>query len=427
MNFSRKDKTLLRYLSVLLLVLCAGCADVPAEYKDVPAGPTPIETAQAALATNGYKNVRRLDLVNQPCIHQGVEGVLFAWDADQPNGTPSKGQVCVPKQGTKQVLVKAGAATLEEHVALRSTLLMYVAVAIFGGIGALILLFGSLFTISQGEAGIIERLGRFNRTVGPGLHIKWPFFEQIDHISMQVLELTDDKGHALCVETKTKDNVSVSIDIAVQYFVIPGKEFDAHYKLHDPESQFASYIFDVVRGKVPSMTLDEVFEDKDAIATQVKLVLTDAMDDYGYGIKNVLVVDVDQDEKVKTAMNEINAATRMRQAAAETGEANKILKVKAAEAEAESKALQGEGIARQRKALVDGLRESVTEFQESVSGVTSSEVMQLVMLTQYLDTMKDIGESGNATTILLPHSPGAMGDLHAQIRDAMIVAGKTNT
>jgi len=148
------------------------------------------------------------------------------------------------------------------------------------------------------------------------------------------------------------------------------------------------------------------------------------MDDFGYGIIKALVTDVDPDNKVKEAMNEINAAQRMRVAATEKGEAEKILRVKSAEAEAQSKALQGKGIADQRKAIVEGLRDSVGEFQKSIPGTSANDVMNLVLVTQYFDTLKDIGASASTNTILIPHSPSGMSDFSDQFRNAFITANQ---
>jgi regulator of protease activity HflC (stomatin/prohibitin superfamily) len=177
-----------------------------------------------------------------------------------------------------------------------------------------------------------------------------------------------------------------------------------------------------VRARVPKMPLDDVFERKDEVATAVKQELSGEMDTFGYIIVQALVTDIDPDKKVKESMNEINAAKRLREAAQERGEADKILKVKAAEAEAESKALQGRGIADQRRAIIDGLRESVDQFAQTISGTTPESIMQLVLMTQHYDTVKEVGASSRANTIFIPYTPGAMQDLGAQMRDALISA-----
>ena len=224
------------------------------------------------------------------------------------------------------------------------------------------------------------------------------------------------------VETKTEDNVFVHVIVAVQYHVLEDKVYEAFYRLANANMQITAFVFDVVRARVPRIKLDDLFEKKDEIADAVKNELSHVMYDFGYGIVKALVTDIDPDHTVKEAMNAINAAQRMRVAATEKGEADRILKVKAAEAEAQSKALQGKGIADQRRAIVDGLRESVDEFQKSIPGTSAQDVMNLVLMTQYFDTLKEIGASSETNTILIPHSPGNLSDLTAQMRTAMITA-----
>lgn len=280
-------------------------------------------------------------------------------------------------------------------------------------------LVSSFFTVEQQTAGIIQQFGKFTRVAYPGLNMKIPLIETVaGRISLRVQQLD------VNVETKTEDNVFVHVMVSVQYYVLPDKVYDAFYRLVDPRTQITAFVFDVVRARVPTIKLDDVFEKKDEIAIAVKTELEQVMDDFGYGIVKTLVTDIDPDQKVKDAMNEINAAQRMRIAATEKGEADRILKVKAAEAEAQSKALQGKGIADQRKAIVDGLRESVDEFQKSVPGTSAQDVMNLVLMTQYFDTLKDIGATSQSSTILIPHSPGHLPDLSSQLRDALITANE---
>jgi regulator of protease activity HflC (stomatin/prohibitin superfamily) len=227
------------------------------------------------------------------------------------------------------------------------------------------------------------------------------------------------------IETKTEDNVFVRMVVAVQYYVLPEKVYDAFYKLENANRQITSFVFDVVRAQVPKIKLDDVFEKKDDIANIVKSELAQVMEGFGYGILKALVTDIDPDAKVKESMNEINAAQRMRVAATERGEADRILKVKAAEGEAQSKALQGRGIADQRQAIVAGLRDSVDEFRKSVPGTTAKDVMNLVLMTQYFDMLKEIGASSRTNAILIPHSPGNLTNLTEQMRNAMIEADQT--
>lgn len=277
------------------------------------------------------------------------------------------------------------------------------------------------FTVNQQTVAIVERFGKFSRVRGAGIHWKIPLIERIPgRVSLRVTQLD------VRAETKTFDNVFVNVLVSVQYFVIPEKVYDAYYKLVNPEVQINSYVFDVVRAKVPAIKLDDLFEKKDEIAIAVKNELNETMNGFGFNILNALVTDIEPDKKVKESMNEINAAQRLRVAAAEKGEAERILRVKSAEAEAQSKALQGKGIADQRKAIIEGLRASVEDFQKGVEGSTASDVMSLVLLTQYFDTIKELGQSSNTNTILLPHSPGGLSDLQEQIRNTIITANEVS-
>ncbi len=279
----------------------------------------------------------------------------------------------------------------------------------------LLVLANSFFVVQQQTAAVVQSFGKFARVALPGLNVKIPIVETVaGRIDLRVRQLD------VRVETKTEDNVFVHVVVAVQYHVLAEKVYEAFYKLSDADTQITAFVFDVVRARVPRIKLDELFEKKDEIADAVKSELAHVMEEFGYAIVKALVTDIEPDHKVKEAMNEINAATRMRVAAMEKGEAERILRVKSAEAQ--SKALQGKGIADQRKAIIEGLRESVDMFQRSVPGATSQDVMNLVLMTQYFDMLKELGSASRTTTILLPHSPGALSDLSEQIRTAMITA-----
>lgn len=286
---------------------------------------------------------------------------------------------------------------------------------------AIIFGISGLYIVRQQTVAVIERFGRLLKISNSGLNFKIPLIDRVaGRLSLRIRQLD------VRVETKTKDNVFVFVVVSVQFFVIPGKESEAFYKLQNPEAQITSYVYDVVRARVPNIILDNVFETKDDIAQAVKIELEQIMDDFGYGITKTLVTDIDPDQNVKNSMNQINAAQRLRVAAVEEAEADKIRVVKAAEAEAESKALQGKGIADQRTAIVKGLEESVTEFKESVKGTSSHDVMNLVLMTQYFDTLKDVGTGSNTNTIMIPHSPGGMNDISEQLRNAMITANEVD-
>ncbi len=286
----------------------------------------------------------------------------------------------------------------------------------------LYLFFASFFTVRTAEVAVITRFGKFLRVAEPGLNWKRPWFDSVAGIvSLRVNQIT------LTMETKTKDNVFVTIPISVQNRVRPEKVYDAYYKLSDPVAQIKSYVEQVILGHVPGMTLDDVFANQSSIAAAVKLELDADMALFGYEIVNVLVTDIIPDAKVKSAMNDINAAQREQVAANARGEAEKILVVKRAEAEAESKALQGQGIANQRRAIIEGLQLSIEQFQKVVEGASAKEVMQLVMITQYFDTLKAIGENDKTNTLFLSHSPTAVKDVADQILQSMLIADRAGS
>src|ERR1700709_13638 len=205
---------------------------------------------------------------------------------------------------------------------------------------ALVTVLKTLFTVRTSSAGVVERFGKFNRIVRPGLHVLIPFAEQAFIVDLQV------KQQQFQVETKTRDNVFVQIPVSVQYQVLDDKIFDAFYKLSAPQKQIESFVFNSILGHVPKLTLDETFEQQSGISIAVKIELDATMREFGFNILTALVTDIIPDAKVKAAMNDINAAQRSQVAAMAKGEADKILKVKQAEAEAESKALQGRELRR---------------------------------------------------------------------------------
>ncbi len=273
------------------------------------------------------------------------------------------------------------------------------------------------FTVQQQERAIVERFGKFVRVAGPGLQAKSPFVERVaGRMSLQVEQLNAD------IETKTKDNVFVHVNLAVQYKVGPDSQQvqDAFYKLEDPEVQMKSYAFDVVRSHIPSMNLDEAYADADTIAMHIQETLHRQMAEYGYEIVKALVTNIEPDQRVKDAMNNINAAQRNQVAAGAQGDGQKTLAVKKAEGEKETMRLQGEGVAAERQAIAEGLRESLEIIAQQ--GLDPREAMALVALTQYTDMIRALGEGSNTNTILLPHSPSGVGDLMAQIRDGILVA-----
>ncbi|XP_051142836.1 hypersensitive-induced response protein 1-like [Andrographis paniculata] len=272
--------------------------------------------------------------------------------------------------------------------------------------------------VDQSTVAMKEHFGKFSDVLEPGCHcLPWCVGYQLaGTLSLRVQQLD------VRCETKTKDNVFVTVVASIQYRALAEKASDAFYRLSNTKEQIQAYVFDVIRASVPRLDLDSAFEQKNDIAKAVEDELEKAMSAYGYEIVQTLIVDIEPDGQVKRAMNEINAAARLRVAANEKAEAEKILQIKKAEGEAESKYLSGLGIARQRQAIVDGLRDSVLAFSENVPGTSAKDVMDMVLVTQYFDTMKEIGASSKSSAVFVPHGPGAVRDIATQIREGLLQA-----
>ena len=267
-----------------------------------------------------------------------------------------------------------------------------------------LVLFGTIFIVKQQSAAVVERFGKFVSTRHSGLQIKIPIVDRVaGRLSLRIQQLD------VVVETKTKDDVFVKVKVSVQYKVIKDKVYDAFYKLDFPQDQITSYVFDVVRAEVPKMILDDVFEKKDDIAIAVKGELNEAMKNYGFDIIKTLVTDIDPDAQVKESMNRINASEREKVAAQFEGDAQRILIVERAKAEAESKRLQGQGIADQRREIARGLEDSVKVLNNV--DINSQEASALIVVTQHYDTLQSVGSASNSNLILMPNSPQAGSEM----------------
>lgn len=284
----------------------------------------------------------------------------------------------------------------------------------FGVIVILAIVASTLYVVRQQSVAIVERFGRYQKTATSGIHVRLPF--GIDKIAARVqLRLLQSE---IIVETKTKDNVFVTLNIATQYRVNEQNVTDAYYKLMKPESQIKSYIEDALRSSVPKLTLDELFEKKDEIALEVQHQVAEEMSTYGYIIVKTLITKVEPDAEVKQSMNEINAAQRKRVAAQELANTDKIKIVTAAEAEAEKDRLHGVGIAQQRKAIVDGLAESIQELKEANISLNEEQIMSILLTNQYLDTLNTFAAKGNQT-LFLPNTPSGVEDIRTQVLSAL--------
>ena len=290
--------------------------------------------------------------------------------------------------------------------------------AIVGAI-LIVLILKTFVIVTEQTAVIIERFGKFNRIANSGISLIIPFIDRkASTVNLRVQQLDVE------IETKTKDDVFVHLQVSVQYKIDRNSVREAYYSLDNARNQIASYIFDDVRAEVPKLELDDVFAKKEDIAIAVQQNISESMQEYGFVIIKALVTDINPDAKVKESMNRINAAKREKEAASEEGEALKIKIIKEAEADAESKRLSGQGIAQQRLEIVRGFKESVTDFKKSVEQVSHEEVMQFVLMTQYFDTIREIGANSKNSSILMPHSPGGMREFQNQIINGTFVGNE---
>jgi len=281
----------------------------------------------------------------------------------------------------------------------------------------LLLLFGTFYTVKQQTTALVERLGRFQNISQAGLNFKIPLIDRIvGRVNLKIQQLD------VIVETKTKDDVFVLLKISVQFQILREKVYDAFYKLQNPHEQITAFIFDTVRAEVPKMKLDDVFEKKDDIALAIQRELKEAMQNYGYDIVKALVTDIDPDKQVKAAMNRINAAEREKVAAQYEGDAQRIIIVEKAKAEAESKRLQGMGIANQRREIARGLEESMEVLNRA--GINSQEASALIIITQHYDTLQAVGERTSSNLILMPNTPTAASNMLNDMTASLVAANK---
>ncbi len=284
----------------------------------------------------------------------------------------------------------------------------------------IILFLTGFFIVKQQTIAVVERLGKFKKDYGPGFQFKIPIIDKVaGRISLRIQQLD------VIVETKTKDDVFVHLKISVQFQIQRDHVYNAFYKLQNPHEQITAFIFDTVRAEVPKMRLDDVFIKKEEIAVAIQRELKEAMLNYGYDIVKALVTDIDPDENVKIAMNRINAAEREKTAAQHEGDAQRILIVERAKAEAESKRLQGQGIADQRREIARGLEESMVILNRA--GINSQEASALIIVTQHYDTLQSIGSKSGSNLILLPNNPNAASNMLTDVVTGMVAANKIST
>jgi len=270
--------------------------------------------------------------------------------------------------------------------------------------------------VDSADRGVLQNCGKFASIAQPGCaFVSWPF-TTMSSVTMKT------RQENVVTNTKTKDNVTVQVTTAIMYKVgADDEDIESYYfKLSEPKRQIEAYVDDCIRSQLPSMTLDEAFEAKEAMAERVKTQVASSMKQFGIVVVQALMTDMQPDATVMAAMNRIQAERRNREAAMEKAEAEKIIAVKNAEAEAEAKHLSGMGTAKMRQAITDGFKGSI-ESMKSTCGMNPQEVVHMMLVTQYLDVLKNFAESGKATMVV-PHGPSAIQDIEQQVRNGFMQA-----
>lgn len=255
--------------------------------------------------------------------------------------------------------------------------------------------------VEQSEIALIESCGKFTIAAKPGCHCLVPCKDSVaGTVSLRLQE------HNCVIESKTRDNVFVNVKITLQYQILPEAVERAFYTLAAPLQQIEAYVFNSIRGKIPQFDIDDLFVERATLATQLKEEVDLQMEQYGYEITTALITEIEPARMVRDAMNQIQMHQRLKVAAVDEAETLKLRVVKAAEADAEAKRLSGVGLAEQRKAIVAGLQSSIEHFQQGVQELSSEDVMSLLLLNQYFDTLKEVASNSAGSTLFLSHAGG---------------------
>jgi len=266
--------------------------------------------------------------------------------------------------------------------------------------------------IDTGKIGVVQTFGAFTGVKEAGCSpICYPC-TTVKSVSLALRQL-DCKS-----ECKTKDNVTMSMTTAVQFRIVKDEVKTAVFDIRQPERMIRAEVDSILRSTLPTMDLDDAYSAKEKMNAGILASVRAAMSPYGYDIMKVLITDLSPEASVLKAMNEINEAKRKREAAVERGEADKVLRIKSSEADAESKRLQGVGMAQMRCAIAQGMKDSMSFMQES--GMSDKESMHMMIMTQYLDTLKEF--SNGKSSIMVPHSSSGGKNTESQIRDGFLTS-----
>ncbi len=260
-------------------------------------------------------------------------------------------------------------------------------VLVAGGLFCLIILFTGIRVVNQQTAVIIERFGKYSRTLHAGLNVIIPGIEQaIAKIDLRVTEIKSE------VEVKTSDNMFVRLPINIMLQIRENAVANAHYKLSNPREQIATWVLNTIRATTSSMKLQNLFEDREKIAREVQEELKEKMESFGFEIISVLVDQPMVSHEVQASFNRVVASEREKEAATQEAEAKRIRIVGEARAEAESQQLRAQGLSEARRILAGSISEAVELAKQK--GIAEKDILHLLIETNRLDTIKYASEHG---------------------------------
>lgn len=280
-----------------------------------------------------------------------------------------------------------------------------------------VIIISGLRVVGQNTVLVIEFLGRFSRVMTAGLNFKIPILERIaEKITLR------QQNFALHGFYPSKDKVIVDISTNLIYAVSPESESikKYSYSLSNRSDSIGAIIENSLRTYIAKETHEGILEKKEELAMHIRTDVEKQFSDWGMSIYSFQITGVSFPETITRAMSEVVASEQLKKAAENKGEATKIQAVKEAEAQKETKRLQGEGIALERKAIAEGLKSSIQIVEGAgATKQSTSEIMSILILTQYLDTLKGIGAGSNSKVIFMDSNINKTNDLTQQLIGAL--------
>jgi len=279
-------------------------------------------------------------------------------------------------------------------------------------IGAVLLL-SMIRIVPQNHVAVVEFLGKYQRTLSAGLNFVIPILERV---SVQVNLAI--RNFLFELDAVSKDKVQVRLKSNLIYAVSVGKVTQYWYELTDPKQTIASFVENYVRSFVATQTHEELLEKREEISAYLVQHLNEKFMAWGIIIHGYQLMDIVFPTVITDAMSRVVASQRLREAAMNEAEATKVRVVKEAEAEKESRVLLGEGVAGERQAIIDGLKRSIDDMK-GIPGLNTHEVMNLIVMSQYFDTVKAIGMSQNSKVMFIDPAPEGANNMLQQLSAAL--------